>query len=378
MPDGDYYSVLGVAPEVSGSEIQAAHERLKQQLADGQLPQSQEAAIEQAFQTLGDPIRRLRYDAQLSAPAPPRFQMPEVNLPGRRLRVSLPTLRGRHLPVLPQVDPIIGGAVALAIAVALVVVVLFVVRGRGTPSAPAESVANLVPAATASATSAAGTSGTGVAGTPRSILGSPVAGQPAGVAPAPQAPNAGPGSLAPVGTGQTGIGATNLPPSLLPIGSAGSPLTPNAPPPGILTSGEPPFLTSSALVDMLRAVIAASAVRNAPPPGAAPPAAAATPGAVPITGLPSLPPVVTGAVGPVLGGPPPSGAPSSASGPDATGAFAGPNLATPPPATPRPVPNHITVPTGPITAAGAGQGTARSSGTGTANRIGGTAATPTH
>ncbi len=131
MPDGDYYSVLGVSPEVSGSAIQAAYDRLKQQATDGQLAQSELPAIDEAFQTLGDPIRRLRYDAQQSAPPPPRFQMPEVNLPGRRLRVGLP-FRGRRLPGLPQVDPIVGGAVALVLAVGIVVALLFVTRGRGS------------------------------------------------------------------------------------------------------------------------------------------------------------------------------------------------------------------------------------------------------
>ncbi len=135
---------------------------------------------------------------------------------------------------------------------------------------------------------------------------------------------------------------------------------------------------------MLRAVFAASAVRNAPP-GGAPPAAAAAPAsappAAPITSLPNLPPVVSGAVSaaaPSSGGETTSN--SGGSSP-ATSAFAGPNLATPPAAaTQRPVPNHIVVPTGPVTASGSGQGATVAGGTaaGAPNRIGGPAATPGH
>jgi hypothetical protein len=251
-----------------------------------------------------------------------------------------------------------------------------VARGRAKPSAPAESVANLVPPPTASATSEPASGGPGASGTARSLI-------PGGGAQQspPAQPGQGAGPSASSGAGQNPFTSPSLPPSLLPIGSAGSTLAPT-PPAGLVTqTGEPPFLTSSALVDMLRAVIAASAVRNAPPPGAAPPAAAApsTPGTTPITGLPSLPPVVAGAVAPAVAPPGQTApAPGTSGAPAGTSAFTGPNLATPAPATPRPVPNHIIVPSAPITASGSSQPAGVGAGTIAPNRIGGPAPTPAH
>src|SRR6266566_5050587 len=91
----EYYEVLGLAPDATNQDIRAAYQRLIGEIVAGHTPAVQRPAIEQAFETLGDPISRLRYDAQANAPAPPRFQMPEFHLPGRRLSVSLP----RRLPM---------------------------------------------------------------------------------------------------------------------------------------------------------------------------------------------------------------------------------------------------------------------------------------
>ena len=100
----------------------------------------------------GDPIRRLRYDAQASAPAPPRFQMPALRMPGRRMTIQMPSVTLRR-PHMPRVDPMLAAAVGLVVIVALVVLLLPLIRGRSS-NAPAQSVADLVSTPTPTATQA--------------------------------------------------------------------------------------------------------------------------------------------------------------------------------------------------------------------------------
>src|SRR5690242_16552894 len=88
----DLYSVLGLTPQATSQEIRLAYQRLIGEIVAGHASPVQRQAIEDAFETLGDPIRRLRYDAQASAPAPPRFQMPALRMPGRRIAVQLPSV----------------------------------------------------------------------------------------------------------------------------------------------------------------------------------------------------------------------------------------------------------------------------------------------
>jgi DnaJ-like protein len=322
-PHSDPYSVLGLTPQASSQEIRAAYQRLIGEIVAGHPAPVQRQAIEEAFETLGDPIRRLRYDAQASAPAPPRFQMPAVNMPGRRLAIQMPSLTLRK-PRIPRVDPLIAAAIGLVVVVALAVVLLPLLRGRGS-NAPAQSVADLVGTATATPTSPSVSSATA----PRA--GSPVLGLNSGR----------PGGLVP----------------LSPPGTPGGLLSPQQP--ATSSGNEPPFLTGSAVVDSLRAVLAASAVRNPPsqagvPGGAAnaaapsnrptnsvvgtnPPASSvnAAPAGVPLTNVGALPPVAAAV-------PPNSG----------VGAASAAQPTTPPP-TPTPAPNHIALPSGPIGASGA-------------------------
>jgi hypothetical protein len=210
---------------------------------------------------------------------------------------------------------VLAGAIGLVV----ILVLLLLLRGRTGTNQSAPSVADL------------GSSPTATTG-----------GQPgvAAIARPPQAPISG---QSPGGLGTSGSAGV-LPFPLVPGGSALAPPSQ----PG-LQPGEPPFLTGSAIVDMLRAVAAASAVRNGPAPGAPvglPPNVVVqpNPAGVPITSIGGLPPIA-GVSQPSPGGT--TGLPSSAPPPGTA------PVATPPPPTPTPRPNRIAVPTGPITTSGA-------------------------
>jgi hypothetical protein len=329
----DLYAVLGLTPDASSQEIRAAYQQLAGSIVAGHASPIQRQAIEEAFETLGDPIRRLRYDAQAAAPPPPRFQIPVFRLPG--VRVSLPAAGMARVkrPALPQIDPMLAAAIALVGIVGAVVLLLPLVRGRGNPSPPAQSVSDLVASPT----------------------GTPAATQPAvnaNAQPGPRSPIVG---GAPGGFFQPGQGTSVLPP-LSGSGPQGVPTggllgPPPAGPQGA-GAGEPPFLTGSAILDMLRAIAAASAVRNAPPPGAQGPPPSITlppnasnnplqpslaPAGIPITSLGSIPPVANAPQ-------------TAASFPSSSAA------ATPPPPAPTatPAPNHISVPGSAVTAPGVG------------------------
>src|SRR6478672_5210666 len=99
----DLYSVLGLTSQATSQDIRLAYQRLIGEIVAGHAPAVQRQAIDDAFETLGDPIRRLRYDAQASAPAPPRFQMPALRMPGRRIAVQMPSVTLRRLNM-PRVD----------------------------------------------------------------------------------------------------------------------------------------------------------------------------------------------------------------------------------------------------------------------------------
>lgn len=339
MQNGDLYAVFGVARDATGLEIQEKYQHLRQQLAAGEIPAEQRPAIERAYDTLGDPIRRLRYDAQAAAPPPPRFQMPTLGLPNRRLSVLTPHLRAGLPAAVRGIDPMLGALAGLVVVVGLVV--LFVLLRSGSkPGASPQSVADLGPTSTATSTA------TRPASTPTP-----------GVAQNPFAPPGQGTGLLPLSPGLPSIVAPSPP-------SGGSALTQTA---------EPPFLTGSAIVDTLRAVIAAAAVRNGPSQGTVSPPAASAP--APITSAAPLPPIVTGAVpsGSNAAPQPPPSQSSAATAPGqtapspesaaATGAgqaggnpsLPPPNLPTPPPPTPAPVPNHIAVPTIPVPVAVSGQ-----------------------
>lgn len=120
----DLYAVLGLTPEATSQEIRSAYQQLAGSIVAGQASPIQRQAIEESFETLGDPIRRLRYDAQASAPPPPRFQMPVLRLPGIRMSgpsVRLPAIRR---PNLPAIDPMLAIAVALVVIVGVTVLLL--------------------------------------------------------------------------------------------------------------------------------------------------------------------------------------------------------------------------------------------------------------
>jgi hypothetical protein len=308
-PGRECYDALRLAPDATNEDIRAAYQRLVGEIVAGHAAAEGRPAIEQAFETLGDPMRRLRYDAQANAPPPPRFQLPEFRFPGRRYAVPPPRRR-------PISRPVLAGATGLVVIVGLIVLL----RGRrGTQ--PAQSVADLVSSPTTTAISQPGA---------------------AAVARPSQSPISG---QSPGGLGTSG--SSGLLP--FPLGPGASVLAPPSPP-GAQPS-EPPFLTGSAIVDMLRAVAAAAAVRNGPAQGAGVPVGVPSnvgvqpnPAGVPITGIGALPPIV-GASQPSPGG-------ETGLLPGASLPATAPQVATPPP-TPTPRPNRIAVPAGPVTTNGA-------------------------
>jgi hypothetical protein len=309
-PGREYYGALGLAPDATSEDIRAAYQRLVGEIVAGHAAAEGRPAIEQAFETLGDPIRRLRYDAQANAPPPPRFQLPEFRFRGRRH--SVPPPRRRSISRL-----VLAGAIGLVVIVGLIVLL----RGRSGTGQPAESVADLVSSPTATTVSQPGAAAAARPAQP------PISGQ------------------TPGGLGTSG--SLGLLP--FPLGPGASVLAPPSPP-GAQPS-EPPFLTGSAIVDMLRAVAAAAAVRNGPAQGAGVPVGVPSnvgvqpnPAGVPITGIGALPPIV-GASQPSPGG-------ETGLLPGASLPATAPQVATPPP-TPTPRPNRIAVPAGPVTTNGA-------------------------
>ncbi len=374
-PGRNLYAVLGLAPQATAAEIRAAHERLLAEIASGARPSDEQPVIEEAFQTLNDPVRRLRYDARAAAP-PTRPAAPDPRRPGRR---TAPVRRGRRiLPPILGLDPLLVGAIVLVALLAIAVLLVPLLRRGG--SAP--RTAQVAPTQT-SATGAA--------------------------SPSPSA--ARPGAAQPTVPPLIGLQG-GAPSSLIPLtpgASTGSLVLPSAPglAPNLAQGGEPPFLTRLALGDMVQAVVAAAAVRNGPstatlpaaPAAAAPrpaPAANAAPPApagVPITSVGALPPVslpgqnAAGAQpGQTAAGAAPVGAPGSVAAPGQLGQAltatlpgGAPAAAAPATPTPRPIPNRITVPATPVTVAGGplpAPATPPSGTTAAPNRIGAPATPP--
>jgi hypothetical protein len=328
----DLYAVLGLSPEAGAQEIRAAYQQLSTEMASAQASPAQREAVEDAYKTLGDPIRHLRYDAQASAPAPSRVQLPSVGLSGMRLPV-----RGAHVPPLRRprlrrVDPVLAAAIALVAIVGLAVLLSPLLRGRDS-NAPAQSVADLVTSPTPGPASLGATPG------PDGAPGSPFLGVPGN------------------GFGQPGGTSSLLPPISGNLTGAGTPPSGLVLPPGlnapVATTGEPPFLTNSSIIDALRAAAAASAVRAGAPP-------ASLNGQAPNLSLPSNPAINTLQPNPAPGFPPiqanaPGGVslpPAAANGqpaaaPSTSGAGASVSGAGPPPTvapTPSRPPNRISVP----------------------------------
>lgn len=115
----DLYAVLGVPPDAAMREIQAAYRDLIARAEAHRVPAVERMKIEEAFETLSDPVRRMRYDRLR-----PGSQSQTRTQDGTQRRFPLPVpafLEGRQLP---QVDPFL--AVAIALIVGVIVVVLLV------------------------------------------------------------------------------------------------------------------------------------------------------------------------------------------------------------------------------------------------------------
>ena len=278
MANENLYAILGVPANATGQEIRAAYQELVGQATAGQLAAAQRQAIEAAYETLSDPIRRLRYDAQAQMPPPPRFQMPQVSFPRRRFNVQLPSLAGRPVfrrAALPHVDPLVAAVIALVVVVALFAVLApLLFRSNKAKPAPQEAASQLV--VTASPSPAPTVSISPVPAFNLSPVASPAASPVASATPRPSATV----SSTPSST------ATRAPTSSLFLPGA-SP----TPAPQTLAS-EPPFISPGLFQDAFRAVVAASAVQNGPSTGTLPAAAAPVqpvgPAGVPITTPPNV------------------------------------------------------------------------------------------
>ena len=246
MAGQDLYAILGLTPDATSQQVRTAYRNLITQAESGQVTPEQRQAIDHAYETLGDPIRRLRYDAQSAAPPPPRIQMPAIGLPNRRMRLTLPAVRRPALPHVPLLPAI---AVLLVAAVAIFVLLTPLFRHGGKSTPPPQSVSDLVRTATptAQARATAGAVGTTKSGAVLFVT-----------------PSATPLAL----RGVSGSG-----------GAAGTSAS--------AANGEPPFVSQQLLTDAQRAVAAASAVRNGPSQGTlAPSAGVAGTGAASSVGVP--------------------------------------------------------------------------------------------
>lgn len=134
MAEADAYSAIGLTPDASADEIHAAYQQRMAGLEASDSTAEERQAFRQAYETLSDPMRRLRYDARLAAPSPPRFQMP---------RLALPRLRSRRR------RPVLVGGVALLAVASIAGLLLVVSRGRATVPQPAQVIGNLVDIPTA-------------------------------------------------------------------------------------------------------------------------------------------------------------------------------------------------------------------------------------
>lgn len=74
----DYYAVLGVLPDAEDIVIRAAYKALAQKYHPDRYPDKEEAAkrmaeVNQAYEALGDPVRRRKYDESRSAGGEPSY-----------------------------------------------------------------------------------------------------------------------------------------------------------------------------------------------------------------------------------------------------------------------------------------------------------------
>jgi hypothetical protein len=315
MAGQDLYAALGLTADATSQQIRTAYRNLIMQAEAGQLPPEQRQAIDAAYETLGDPIRRLRYDAQLSAPPPPRIQMPAIGLPNRRVKVSFPAFTR---PALPQIQPLPAIAVIVVAAVAILVLLTPVFRHSNKPSAAPQSVSDLVKTATASAAAevAAGASATSGAGAPRFLT----------------------------PTTSAARGATTNAPAIagIQIATPGTFIPSSAATPA---AGEPPFLSVQLLTDAVRAVIAAAAVRNGPSQGTIQPGTVAGTGTSPGAGVAVSVPITS----------PPAAAAVANSAAAASASSAGVPITSPLPSAAQPA--------APVSAAATGGSTAATSST---------------
>ncbi len=235
----DLYAVLGLPRNASSDEVRTAYRRLTQELAAGRVPGENQRRIEEAFETLGDPIARLRYDARAFVPPPraPRFPIrTPVQHPAPRRRQA----RSRTRLLARNATPLLVACLLLAVVGALFVLLVPHLRGSNRP-----------PTEQASARSAA----------------APAPSTPAGTRPA--------GSVQP---------SRSQPPSALgfPPNATGS--GPSLPPPA---RTEPLFVSGSAFPSAVFAIAAASLVANRPAatarPSAATTAAPTSPSPVTVT-----------------------------------------------------------------------------------------------
>ena len=125
----DLYAVLGVPPDATMREIQAVYRDLIARAEAHRVPAVERMKIEEAFETLSDPVRRMRYDrlrpgtqsqTRTSGMAPRRFPLPAF-------------LEGRQLP---QVDPFLAVAIALIVGVIVVVLLVPLFRRANQPETP--------------------------------------------------------------------------------------------------------------------------------------------------------------------------------------------------------------------------------------------------
>jgi curved DNA-binding protein CbpA len=145
-PDGDLYQLLGVPREASRDEIaQAWRRRARDEHPDAR-PADADApgrfrALAEAWQVLGDPVRRAAYDRVLARerqpavlvtvrrPAGPGRVTPLVQMPGPPLRAGPVRVEG------PRQAPLAGGwdeqDVRLAVLAGLAL--RYLARDRGRP-----------------------------------------------------------------------------------------------------------------------------------------------------------------------------------------------------------------------------------------------------
>jgi hypothetical protein len=241
----DLYAVLGVSRDASSGEIRDAYRLLVAEIATGRMPISGQRQIEEAFETLADPIARLRYDRRVRSSQPARISRFPVDTSRSRGGPPHAEPPRRRSALLPDVHPSLGTIAALVVFAALGALLSPVLRR--------------VPPATLQRSGAL------------SIA------TPAGLTPESSSPTV----TAPSALNQTApslgslIAVADSNPSLL------------APPP---MATEPPFVSRGAAPSAAIAVVAAAAVANQPVVRASPPAVAVT---APASAQPTSPVVAT-------------------------------------------------------------------------------------